>query len=149
MSFEQNPRWSCPYPPRDELLQYCIDLGEKYGLYRHARFNQDVTKYVWNEDRSTWTLSISESDGLENLGASLPEEEFDIVLNYRKAAFAPSLPDIAGAKEGMFRGEAFHSMDWPIGGLAKLAGKRVAVVGLAAAAVQIIGAIAKHTKSLS
>lgn len=126
-----------------------MDAAEKYGLRKHARFSQDVTKFVWNEDKATWTLTVFESDGLENLGKQLPDEEFDIVLNYRKGAFFPYIPDIPGAKDATFRGEMFHSMDWPVGGLAKLKGKNVAMIGLAAAGVQIAPVVAKHCKSLT
>lgn len=123
--------------------------ADKYNLRKHAKFSTDVFEYRWNDDRSTWTLKTAQSDGLElNLGPPNPDEEFDIVLNYRKAFFFPHVPNIPGAKDGTFNGESWHSMDWVDGGMKKLKGKRVAVIGLAAAAVQIIPNVAKHCEKL-
>lgn len=131
-------------PPRS-----CIDVAEKYNLRPKTRFNQDVTAFKWNDDRNTWTLSIAESDGLENLGAALPDEEFDLVFNYRKGAFFGYVPDVPGARDDTFKGLAWHSMDWKVGGMGLLKGKNVAVVGLAAAGIQIIPCIAPHCGSLT
>lgn len=84
----------------------------------------------------------------EELGDELGEFRCDVVFNFRKGAFHPTFPEILGAKEKVFEGKAWHTMNWPSDGTEYLTGKRVAIVGCAAAGIQVSATIAPLVKSM-
>lgn len=69
--------------------------------------------------------------------------EVDFIFNTSGSTNEPGLPYIPGAIEGTFEGESWHSMRWPKDGLDRIKGKRVALVGCAAAAIQLVPQLAK------
>jgi cation diffusion facilitator CzcD-associated flavoprotein CzcO len=97
--------------------------------------SEEAKSAVWNEDRKHWKVTTSTGAVYEAtaLVAALGQ------LN------RPVIPDIAG--RASFPGPAFHSARWDHS--VSLAGKRVAVIGSAASAVQIIPEIAKTVKHLT
>ncbi|KXS11325.1 FAD/NAD(P)-binding domain-containing protein [Gonapodya prolifera JEL478] len=167
-SFAMNPNWSVPYPSRDELLKYIVDVVDKYEVRKMFRLNCAATRGVWDEKKGVWTVyykdiskikPISEeekkasvlqfpdwvraSDPLSPQWAefeALPEESFEceFLYNTQKPTGAPGLPDIPGAREHAFKGPVWHRIRWPTNGLDLVKGKRVALIGCAAAAVQLV-----------
>lgn len=98
---------------------------------------------VWSEEAGTWTVYFKDlSSGKPE--AEIPEESFEceFLFNTNRITNEPGLPLIPGATEGAFKGESWHSMRWPKDGLERVKGKRVALVGCAAAAVQLVPQIA-------
>lgn len=119
-------------------------------------YNTKVTRSIWNEDLGVWTVyykSLPSTNSPESPAsdADLPEESFDceFLYNTNRITNEPGLPLIPGAIEGEFKGEWWHSMRWPSNGLARLQGKKVAMIGCAAAAVQLVPQIAKVAGSLA
>ncbi len=134
-SFAPSLNWSHLFPRYNEIQKYAEDLADNFGLRPQLKLNEETKSAVWDDARAVWTLTTSTGKTYEAnaIVAALGQ------LN------RPQLPDIEGRDS--FAGPAFHSARWDHS--VKLDGKRVAIIGSAASAVQIIPEIAKVTKHLS
>jgi cation diffusion facilitator CzcD-associated flavoprotein CzcO len=132
-SFEPNPSWSRSYGPQQEILAYLERCAEKYGLYAHCRFETAVTGADFDEARGLWTVHTTRGD--------LPARA--LVLG-NGALHLPSYPDIPGLDS--FEGRTFHSARWDHD--YDLRGKRVAVIGTGASAIQFVPQIAPKVAKL-
>lgn len=123
-SFEKKYDWSRPYAPQPELLAYMEGIAEQYGLLPHCRFGQTVEQAVWDEAAARWRLRIAGGDPVDA----------EIVVSAVGMFNDLVWPDIPGRDD--FEGDAFHSArwDWSV----SLEGRRIAVIGSAASAVQIV-----------
>ena len=128
-SFEKKYDWPRPYAPQSELLAYMEGVAEKYGLLPHCRFGQEVSRAVWDEEDARWSLAM----------ASGEEVLADVVVSAVGMFNDLVYPDIEGRDD--FEGPAFHSARWDWS--QDLEGKRIAVIGSAASAVQIVPEIVK------
>ncbi|MFD8495256.1 flavin-containing monooxygenase [Amycolatopsis sp. NPDC059657] len=128
-SFEPNPDWSRLFAPGRELKRYAEHVADKYRLRRYMRFGTEVTGAVWDADRAQWT--VSRRDGGPVTAKYL--------LTATGFLSQPKKPDIDGI--GTFAGKVIHTTDWDDG--YDLTGKRVAVIGTGATAVQLIPELAK------
>jgi len=128
-SFEKKYDWSRPYAPQSELLAYMEGIAEKYALIPHCRFEHEVERAVWNENTSTWGVSVAGREAIEA----------DIVISAVGMFNDLVYPSIEGVDS--FERDCFHSArwDWNV----PLEGKRIGVIGSAASAVQIVPEIAK------
>jgi cation diffusion facilitator CzcD-associated flavoprotein CzcO len=128
-SFEPNPNWSRVYAPGGELKAYAEHCVDKYGLRSRIRFNAKVVGAEFDEDEHLWRLRSESGDELTarfTVGAT--------------GVFTqPQPPDIAGLEE--FAGPTMHTARWDHD--LDLSGKRVAVIGTGASAVQVIPSIAR------
>lgn len=127
-SWEIKPDWSRPYPPQPEILAYFEGVAEKYGLLPHCRFDTEVSAARWDESSCTWTVSSSDGDVTA-----------DVLVSAVGMFKEPALPDIEGIES--FGGTMFHTARWDAGH--DLTDERVAVIGSAASAVQLVPEIAK------
>jgi cation diffusion facilitator CzcD-associated flavoprotein CzcO len=134
-SFAQKTDWSRRFAWQSELLAYSTECAIKYGLLPHCRFNAEVTRAQFNDSSSTWTLTCAN-------GATI---EADFVVAGVGQLNRPSIPDFAGRES--FAGPQFHSAEWDHS--VDLTGKRVAVVGSAASAVQFVPQIAPLVAKLT
>ncbi len=125
-SFAPNPDWSRAFSPQAEILAYLKRCARELGLMPHVRLNQEVRQARWDEASATWHLQTSQGE---------------VHAQHLVGAFGslsdPLVPKLAGIDT--FQGEVFHSAHWPRGFNPK--GKRVAVVGTGASALQFIPAI--------
>jgi cation diffusion facilitator CzcD-associated flavoprotein CzcO len=129
-SFSFRPwRWSRRYPARAEILSYLHALVAEFDLGAHLRFGSAVATATFDEGAASWQLTLE--DGSE-LQASA-------VVSAVGQLGRPALPDIAGRDE--FAGPSWHSGRWNHD--VSLAGRRVAVVGTGASAIQFVPEIAK------
>lgn len=126
-SFALNPGWTRWLPSQFEIQDYIRGVARAAGVLDHHAFGCEVTNATWNDDRRRWELLTSQG----SLSA-------DFVVAAFGALAEPSLPDVPGI-DG-FDGEVFHSARWNHD--ADLSGKRVAVIGTGASAVQIVPALA-------
>ncbi|HEV3174029.1 MAG TPA: DUF4873 domain-containing protein, partial [Actinocrinis sp.] len=122
-SFAANPRWSHSFSRQPEIKAYLEDVTDRYALRRHIRFNTEVTEARWDDAAKHWRLSTSRGDFTA-----------DAVVSAASPLSEPLLPDIPGL--AAFPGEVFHSARWNHDH--DLTGKRVAVIGTGASAVQIV-----------
>jgi cation diffusion facilitator CzcD-associated flavoprotein CzcO len=122
-------RWSRRFPPREEILAYLRALVAERGLGPHFRFGCGVAAAEFDEPRAVWNLTLDD-------GSTLQATSVVCALGQLGR---PGLPDIAGRDD--FGGPAWHSGRWNHD--VDLTGKRVAVVGTGASAIQFVPEIAK------
>lgn len=134
-SFAPSLNWSHLYPRHDEVQKYTEDLADNFGLRSHLKLGEEAKSAVWDETRKTWKVTTSANKAYET----------NVIVAALGQLNRPQLPDIRGRDS--FAGPAFHSARWDHS--IKLAGKRVAIIGSAASAVQIIPEIAKEVKHLT
>ena len=125
-SFAPNPGWSHSFSRQPEIWSYLNHITERHALATHLHLNTEVTEACWDGTAACWRLRTSRGD----LAA-------DVVIAGPGPLSEPALPDIPGL--GTFPGEVFHSARW--NHQARLDGRRVAVVGTGASAIQIVPAI--------
>jgi cation diffusion facilitator CzcD-associated flavoprotein CzcO len=132
-SFEPNPRWSRSYGPQAEILAYLEHCAAKYGLTPHFRFGTECTGADFDEAAGLWTVHTTRGD--------LPARA--LVLG-NGALHLPAYPDLPGLDR--FAGRTFHSAHWDHS--YDLTGKRVAVIGTGASAIQFVPQIAPKVAAL-
>ncbi|WP_084385728.1 flavin-containing monooxygenase [Rhodococcus sp. WMMA185] len=132
-SFALNPNWTRSFSPQPEIQKYIQSVSRKFKVLDKHLFNCDVKSARWNDATTRWEVSTTKG----NFSAK-------IVVSAVGTLCEPSLPDIEGI-EG-FEGEIFHSARWNHD--ADLTGKRVAVIGTGASAIQIIPEIGKKVSHL-
>ncbi|MDJ0392374.1 NAD(P)/FAD-dependent oxidoreductase [Rhodococcus sp. G-MC3] len=132
-SFALNPDWTRSFSTQPEIQKYISSVARKYNVLDRHVFGSDVTSVTWNESTHRWDIV-----------ASTGEYTAKVVVTAVGALCEPNLPPIAGI-EG-FEGEIFHSAQWNHD--VSLDGKRVAVIGTGASAIQIVPAIAGQVKHL-
>jgi cation diffusion facilitator CzcD-associated flavoprotein CzcO len=121
-SFAPKPDWSRVFSPGGEIQEYIQDVTEKYDLRSHIRFGAKLSAAEWQEDG--WLLSFANGDKIRA----------DYFISGMGGLHIPRYPDIPGAEQ--FKGTAFHTASWDHD--YDLAGKRVAVIGTAASAIQLV-----------
>ena len=134
-SFELNPEWSRRYARQPEIRAYLERCAQKFGLASHLRLGTAVRDATWDETHSTWRIR-TDAD---------VELEVSVIVSALGMFNEPAWPDIPG--RDAFRGTQFHSSRWPDD--TDLAGRRVAVIGSAASAVQLVPEIAPVVAHLS
>lgn len=134
-SFEPNPWWSHWYARGPELKQYADHVADRYGLRRHMRFDTTVEAAVWDEDAQEWEVRITGGERLRST----------YLITATGFLSQPRKPDIAGVED--FAGEVLHSARWD--DTAVLHGKRVAIIGTGATAVQLIPELAAAAAHLT
>jgi 4-hydroxyacetophenone monooxygenase len=138
-SFEAKPDWSEFFCQHGELRQYFEDCATKYGVRRHIRFETEVVAAAFDEKSSRWKVRIRRKDGAEEM------LEANAVVSAVGQLNRPKIPDLPGLDS--FQGIAFHSSRWQH--QHDLTGKRVAVVGTGASALQLVPEVAKVAGHLS
>jgi cation diffusion facilitator CzcD-associated flavoprotein CzcO len=134
-SYHQRRDWSRLCSPQQEIHDYLRDVARMYDIERLIRPNRTVTACTWDEARSRWHLATAEGEAYEA----------DAIVLATGQLHQPRVPPIEGIES--FAGHAFHSSRWDHD--YDLTGKRVAVVGTGASAVQFVPEIAKRVGHLS
>jgi len=128
-SFELSPAWSRMFAPQREISDYMQHCVAKYGISQHIRFGRPVERMEWDETTGRWHIATATGEAYTARA----------VVSGIGALHVPSVPEIPGAAQ--FTGAAFHSAQWDQS--CDLSGKRVAVIGTGASAIQFIPEIAK------
>jgi cation diffusion facilitator CzcD-associated flavoprotein CzcO/acetyl esterase/lipase len=134
-SFEPNPGWTRVFSSQPEILAYLRRCASKYGLQPHLRFGAAVERAEYDEEEALWRVTLAD-------GSKLASELF---ITATGQLSRPLMPRIEGIDS--FRGTAFHSARWDHG--FRLDGKRVAVIGTGASALQFVPAIADKVAQLT
>ncbi len=135
LSFEQSPNWSRRYATSWEIQEYLLGVVDKWKLRQYLRFNTEIVEARFDEKPGTWTLTAGDGDTFRAR----------MVLAGVGGLVDPSYPDIRGMET--FSGDMFHTARW--NHEVDLSGKRVAVIGTGASAVQVVPAIASIVSMLS
>ncbi|KAJ5827234.1 hypothetical protein N7447_003997 [Penicillium robsamsonii] len=144
-SFEQNPNWSREYPGQEEIHAYLVGVAEKYGLYKHIRFNSTVTEARWNDIESKWKTNVVVSGQKESEFASSYVLNSDFLVSAVGQLNLPQTPNIPGL--GDFQGKMMHSARWDCS--YDVTGKRIAIIGNGASAAQIVPEVARVASHLT
>ena len=128
--------WTERFSPQPETLRYMNFVVDKLGLREHMQFGCRVEAMRFDEATDTWRLSLNDGRTLSTR----------VVITGIGPLSTPTLPKIAGMDE--FKGLSFHTNDWPHEPL-DLTGKRVAIIGTGATAIQIIPEVAQQAGHLT
>ncbi|MFJ2294176.1 flavin-containing monooxygenase [Streptomyces sp. NPDC087894] len=123
-SFAPNPDWPRTFSGQQHIRAYLEHVADTFGLRPHIRLNHEVTVMRWDNDELHWVIEAAN-------GSTVTA---DAVVSATGPLSDPKLPDIPGLAE--FPGKVFHSAQWDHD--YDLSGKRVAVVGTGASAIQIV-----------
>jgi 4-hydroxyacetophenone monooxygenase len=136
-SFAQRHDWPFHYSPQAVLLDYFRRCADAFGVRDQVRFDTEVLSASWSDTDLRWHLRLRTPAGEEDL-------EADAVISAVGQLNRPSYPDIAGRET--FAGPSFHSARWDHE--VDLSGRRVAVIGTGASAMQFIPEIAAEVDEL-
>jgi cation diffusion facilitator CzcD-associated flavoprotein CzcO len=134
-SFEPNPNWSRAFAESWEIQDYLLGVVEKWGLRSHLQLGTEIVEARWDGAAGAWTLT---TDDEQSVVAR-------VVLSGVGGLVDPSLPDIKGIQS--YTGEIFHTARWNHD--FDLAGKKVAVIGTGASAVQVVPSVAPQVEKLT
>jgi cation diffusion facilitator CzcD-associated flavoprotein CzcO len=129
-SFAPNTQWTRPYPQQGEIQDYILRVTDDYALRPLIRFHHSVTAMRWLADQQAWQIEVEHQAPLLARHVVLATGPLN----------KPVIPDLPGLDS--FVGESFHSSHWRHD--VDLKGKRVAVVGTGASAVQFVPEIAQQ-----
>ncbi len=127
-SFALNPDWSRRFPPHAEILAYLDRCVTDLGLADRVRPGTTVTDARWDDAQSCWRLRTA-------AGAEIVA---DVLVPAVGQLSRPVVPALPGAER--FGGVALHTARWDPD--LPVEGRRVAVIGTGASAVQLVPAIA-------
>jgi cation diffusion facilitator CzcD-associated flavoprotein CzcO len=132
----QEWEWSERYPEQPEILRYLEHVAQRHDLKRDIQFNTRVTGAEYDEANNLWRVRTDRGE--------------EVTARYLIAAVGSlsyaNMPKFKGLER--FKGKWFHTSQFPKGGV-DFTGKRVAVVGTGATAVQAIPEIAQQAKQLT
>lgn len=132
------------YTKAPEILEHARRIARHYGLYQNALLGTGITGIEWDDNRRVWTVLTDRDDRFT--------AQFVIMSN--GPLNRPKLPGIPGVES--FKGHSFHTSRWDYqytggdsrGGLNRLAGKRVGIIGTGATAVQCVPHLAEGADHL-
>ncbi len=131
-SFAQRHDWPLHYSTQEVLLDYFEKCADAFDLRSTIRFGTEVVRATWSDTDTSWSVAVRAADGREETLTA------DAVVSAVGQLNRPSYPNIPGRES--FAGPSFHSARWERD--VELRGKRVAVIGTGASAVQFIPEIA-------
>ncbi|MFW2852846.1 flavin-containing monooxygenase [Sphingomonas sp. TX0543] len=131
--------WTRYFPGQPEIEKYLLDTARERGLYDNVTFGAKVERAEWIVDSKLWKVTVAKADG------SKSEQLADIVISAVGLLNIPQIPVIPGIHS--FAGRVVHTSNWPED--IELAGKRVAVIGNGASAMQVVPAIADEVAAMT
>jgi 4-hydroxyacetophenone monooxygenase len=137
-SFGERYPWSRCFANQPEILDYFFRSARSLDLEKNTWFGSTVRACSWDAAGATWRVQIDRRGGAETVTARA-------LVSAVGQLNEPSVPPIPGIDR--FDGPIFHSSSWPAG--LDLKGKRVAVVGTGASAMQIVPAIVDEVSELT
>ena len=134
-SFAPNPDWKHKWSKQEQIFAYQKKCVEDFQLRPHIRFNQRVKSAAFDATRGRWIVNTESGDVYDC-------RHFISALGQ---LHHPNVPKFTGQTE--FTGPQFHSAEWQHD--VDLNGKRVAVIGNAASAIQFIPFVAEQAAQLT
>jgi cation diffusion facilitator CzcD-associated flavoprotein CzcO len=123
-SFEPSHDWSRAFGRAGEIRSYIETCARKYGVLDHVRYDSEVTAASFDEDSGRWRLTVADGTGIETR----------FLVPATGQLSMPAEPGVPGLDT--FEGAVFHSARWDHE--YELAGKRIAVIGSGASAIQFV-----------
>ncbi len=126
-SFRPNPGWSGYFSKGEEIESYLETCATEFGVVEQIRFNTEVIQATYEEESASWHVELRLADGSTEITTA------NVVVSAVGQLNRPKCPTIEGL--GTFEGPTFHTAQWRHD--VDLAGKRVAVIGTGASAMQL------------
>ncbi|MFC7673579.1 flavin-containing monooxygenase [Mycolicibacterium sp. GCM10028919] len=133
--FEPNPNWSRLFTPGPEIKRYADDVADKYDVRKHMRFNVSVEGARWDEEAQAWRVALRDGETISGR----------YLFTATGFLSQPKVPDIPGIHD--FDGKVIHTTEWEDD--FDPTGRRIAVIGTGATAVQLIPELAKRAADLT
>ncbi|HZN17510.1 MAG TPA: NAD(P)/FAD-dependent oxidoreductase [Micromonosporaceae bacterium] len=133
LSFAPNPAWSTTFPIQPEIREYIERVVTQFDLHKFTRYHTELLDARWDASSTQWRVVTSAGELSANV--------LILAMGFLSEPFVPALDGLDS-----FRGPTFHSARWDHD--IDLTGKRVAVVGTGASAVQLIPEIAPRVGHL-
>jgi cation diffusion facilitator CzcD-associated flavoprotein CzcO len=133
-SFALNPDWSRKYAPQPEIQRYLKSTAERFGVLEKVQLSAEVARVEWSEPQHQWNVTLKSGE----------THTARFVISAIGGLSRLALPKVEGLAD--FTGVQFHSQRWDHD--YDFAGKRVAVVGTGASAIQIVPELAKRAGKL-
>ncbi|SEL49238.1 Predicted flavoprotein CzcO associated with the cation diffusion facilitator CzcD [Blastococcus sp. DSM 46786] len=133
-SFAPNPDWPRSYSEQPEIQAYLQATADRYGVRAHCVFGAEVTAARWDDDARRWQVWTTAG-----------EFRAQVLVSAAGALADPTYPDIPGLDT--FEGTVMHSARWDSSH--DVSGRKVAVIGTGASAVQIVPAIQPQVESIA
>ena len=134
-SFVSNPTWSRVYSPASEIHGHIEDLVERFDLRRRIEFRTEVDGLTFDEADGVWDVSAVSVAGRTAYRARTVVLASGPLSDHK-------WPDVRGLDT--YEGRKIHSARWDHD--YDFTGKRVAVVGTGASAVQIVPELVKQAE---
>lgn len=134
-SFEPNPHWSRLFAPGAELKKYAEHVADKYDLRRRIRFDTVVDGARWDAEHEHWVVSIQG-------GEQLTGRYLATATGFLSQPYTPPFPGIE-----TFAGKIIHTTAWDDD--YDLTGRRAAIIGTGATAVQLVPEVARKVNALT
>ncbi|KAI7858157.1 hypothetical protein BDC45DRAFT_602757 [Circinella umbellata] len=139
-SFEPNPNWSKHFSPQVEIKTYLQNVAKKYNLYPKIRFETEMIRAEWKEEKNQWFLQWRNVDDHQKI----EDGYFDFVFAGLGPFRVPKIPQELPIDQ--FDGPVIHTARWNKN--IDFTNKKVAVIGSGATAVQLIPSLQKMTHHL-
>ncbi|GAA1948446.1 flavin-containing monooxygenase [Kitasatospora viridis] len=133
-SFALNPDWPRSFSGQQDIRDYLERVTDTYGLRPHLRLGHEVTEARWEAEHARWRVSTSRGSWT-----------CDALVSATGPLSDPQIPAVPGLAD--FPGQVFHSSQWDHD--LDLTGKRVAVIGTGASAIQIVPSIQPKVAELT
>ena len=131
--------WTRYFPLQGEILGYLLKTADQHALRGTVTFESTVKRATWQQDASRWEVLVQDKTGKQSTYSA------DVLISAVGVLNVPQFPEIPGAAS--FTGPIVHTARWPRN--FDVTGKRVAVIGNGASAMQLVPAIAPKVKSLT
>jgi 4-hydroxyacetophenone monooxygenase len=132
-SFEQRASWSRYFVRREELKTYLDDVADRHDIRSSIRFETEVLEAAWSQADEAWKIEVRRPDG------QTESFEAPVLVSAVGLMSQAAYPQIEGLQD--FAGPVMHTAEWDPD--VDLTGKRVAVIGTGASAMQLVPAAAR------
>jgi cation diffusion facilitator CzcD-associated flavoprotein CzcO len=133
-SFEQDLGWERRYGNAKEIHKYLRHCADKYEIRQHIEFNTEIKSADFDAEKGLWDIQTVAGKHIEA----------EIFVSAVGQLNRPAYPKLKGLES--FTGKTFHSATWDSD--YDLTGKRVAVIGTGASAIQFVPEIVKQVAHL-
>lgn len=138
LSFAPNPGWTAYYAMGPEIRSYIGGVAERFDIKDDITFGTTVDALDWDAASRRWTVTAHDS------ADAVWQERFRFVISSVGQLDRAKLPDIPGVET--FHGDTVHTSAWPTA--VDVVGKRVAIIGSGASAMQVAPTIARDVEQL-
>lgn len=135
LSFAPKDDWSRVYAPQPEILDYVEQVVDDHGLRSRLRLGAAVTRATWHQHDCTWTVTLDDGSSLE----------CDVLVPATGQLRRPLVPEVPGLAS--FPGRVVHTGAWSDD--LEVDGRRIAVVGSGASAIQVLPPLAERAAHLT